>query len=436
MDKIRNDPPTYRPDRNIVTPDGLTGRQMLPPQAETFFFENSAGYQQRVVVCPPADGHIRHRIVLLPGLSEIAEKHAPTFHDFNEHGIEVIYLAPVGQDLSDREAANPELVTQRPVAAHAADLNDFVQNWVVPHTQGEQDDFPMIIVGLSHGGAIVHHYTTAFEHPFDKRVMGVMMAGIKEFDDRYDYERSTIQRALTMRQALPFPKSYIPTHFERTWRENMADPNYDDAFKRWIQANQEQFFSFVLTKETLINFWDTGKLFRDPEFYAANPNPAIPTLLIEASEEETVSPEGIKIVRDLIGDNVAHVVIHGMYHDGFNQPAQSMALEETKMRQRIMTVSMHFAEGLMRRRQTLHSLEPEIYNPACAISLMAEGQKEEGTSAFSLGAVLRNATALPIINRLPFSWSKPANDEEAPQTVAKSAEETSPQEDETPAPAA
>lgn len=180
-------------------------------------FRTARNYKIRMGSVQPAQNSIpAAAIVILPGLSEFAEKYFELAHEMLARNCSVWILDWAGQGESDRLLENRQKISCDDFAYHVDDLNTFIMDYIKPASMHPHvGKIPMIMLGHSMGGHIGLRYLAEKQNKiFSAAAFSAPMLSIKQVE----YLPFFAQRALTsVMQAskdsyLPGASDWGPTH--------------------------------------------------------------------------------------------------------------------------------------------------------------------------------------------------------------------------------
>lgn len=151
----------------------LQKRFQKPAQWKTGNFTNKRGQSIRKGELATHFNPVAN-IIILPGLSEFAEKFYELAAEFNKQGCNVYTFDPIGQGYSDR-------ILQGSLKQHCTDMNHDVDDLIEFRMDHVPDNAPTIVFGHSTGGLVA--FRAAQERPelFDGLTLTAPLFGVHAF---------------------------------------------------------------------------------------------------------------------------------------------------------------------------------------------------------------------------------------------------------------
>lgn len=151
--------------------------RFLPPAGwREDYFTGPNGYQLRWGCVMPEETHPKAFVVILPGLSDFAEKYFETMRDMLARGLGVFIMDWPGQGKSARLLPNRQKRHARDFNEDLADFHAFMTDIVRPRT----GDTPLIMLAHSMGGHLGLRYLHDYpETPFTAAAFSAPMVGIQ-----------------------------------------------------------------------------------------------------------------------------------------------------------------------------------------------------------------------------------------------------------------
>jgi lysophospholipase len=161
----------------------LEPRFLQPPGWRWHMFTNEAGHKLRFGTISPKSRVPDAVVVVLPGLSEFAEKYFELAHNFTERNLAVWILDWEGQGKSDRLLSNRQKRHSNGFDADVADLHSFMMEYV-KHASVHPDvgRIPMVMLAHSMGANIGMRYLLQHPEIFTCAAFSAPMAGIHAVD--------------------------------------------------------------------------------------------------------------------------------------------------------------------------------------------------------------------------------------------------------------